>query len=68
MIVDEKKWTCELIYYSLHLYYYARHGQLGPVMASKIKINYYLNVLYIYDVLDRELNNKADEIKKAAAL
>jgi hypothetical protein len=37
-------------------------------MASKIKINYYLNVLYIYDVLDRELNNKADEIKKAAAL
>ena len=36
-------------------------------MASKIKINYYLNVLYsvvydvisIYDVLDRELNNEA---------
>lgn len=43
-------------------------------MASKIKINYYLNVLYvygvisIYDVLDIELNNEANEIKKAAAL
>ena len=45
-------------------------------MASKIKINYYLNVLYsvvydvisIYDVLDIVLNNKANEIKKAAAL
>lgn len=43
-------------------------------MASKIKINYYLNILYVYDVisiysvLGRELNNEANEIKKAAAL
>lgn len=66
----------ELIYYSLHLYYYARHGQLGPVRANKIIINYYLNVLYsvvydvisIYDVLDVVLNNETNEIKKAAAL
>lgn len=53
----------ELIYYSLRIYYYARHGQLGPVMASKIKINYYLNILYdvisIYSVLDIVLNNEA---------
>lgn len=53
---------------SLHIYYYAHYGQLGPVRANKIKINYYLNVLYVYDVLDIELNNEANEIKKAAAL
>lgn len=27
----------ELIYFSLHIYYYAWHGQLGPVRANKIK-------------------------------
>lgn len=60
----------ELIYCSLHIYYYARHGQLGPVMASKIKINYYLNILYVYDVisiysvLDIVLNNEANKIKR----
>lgn len=43
-------------------------------MASKIKINYYLNVLYVYDVisiysvLGTVLNNEANKIKKAAAL
>ena len=43
-------------------------------MASKIKINYYLNILYVYDVisiysvLDIVLNNEANKIKKAAAL
>ena len=35
----------ELIYYSLHLYYYAWHGKLWQVRASKLEI-YYLNVLY----------------------
>lgn len=54
----------ELIYYSLHLYYYARHGKLWQVRASKLEI-YYLNVLC--SVLDIVLNNKANEIKKAAA-
>lgn len=66
----------ELIYCSLHIYYYARYGQLGPVRANKIKINYYLNVLNsvvydvisIYDVLDIVLNNEANKNKKAAAL
>ena len=62
----------ELIYYSLRIYYYARHGQLGPVMASKIKINYYLNILYdvisIYSVLDIVLNNEANKNKRAATL
>lgn len=43
-------------------------------MASKIKINYYLNILYVYDVisiysvLDIVLNNEANKNKKAAAL
>lgn len=62
----------ELIYCSLHIYYYACYGQLGPVRANKIKINYYLNVLYsvvydvisIYDVLDIVLNNEANKIKR----
>lgn len=43
-------------------------------MASKIKINYYLNILYVYDVisiysvLDIVLNNEANKNKKAATL
>lgn len=55
----------ELIYYSLHIYYYAWHGKLWQVRASKLEI-YYLNVLC--SVLDIVLNNEANEIKKAAAL
>lgn len=55
----------ELIYYSLHLYYYARYGKLWQVRASKLEI-YYLNVLC--SVLDIVLNNEANKIKKAAAL
>lgn len=55
----------ELIYYSLHIYYYAWHGKLWQVRASKLEI-YYLNVLC--SVLDIMLNNKANKIKKAAAL
>ena len=56
----------ELIYYSLHLYYYARYGKLGEVRGSKLEI-----ILFKYDVisvLDIMLNNEANEIKKAAAL
>ena len=56
----------ELIYYSLHLYYYALHGKLGEVRGSKIKI-----ILFKYDVISViyiMLNNEANEIKKAAAL
>lgn len=56
----------ELIYYSLHLYYYALHGKLGEVRGSKLEI-----ILFKYDVisvLDVMLNNEANEIKKAAAL
>lgn len=56
----------ELIYCSLHLYYYALHGKLGEVRGSKLEI-----ILFKYDVisvLDVMLNNKANKIKKAAAL
>nr|DAW51751.1 MAG TPA: hypothetical protein [Bacteriophage sp.] len=55
----------ELIYYSLHIYYYAWHGKLWQVRASKLEI-YYLNVLC--SVLDIVLNNEANKNKKAAAL
>lgn len=55
----------ELIYFSLHIYYYAWHGKLWQVRASKLEI-YYLNVLCT--VLDIVLNNEANKIKKAAAL
>jgi hypothetical protein len=56
----------ELIYYSLHIYYYALYGKLGEVRGSKLEI-----ILFKYDVisvLDVVLNNEANEIKKAAAL
>ena len=56
----------ELIYCSLHLYYYAYYGKLWQVRASKLEI-----LLFKYDVisvLDVMLNNEANEIKKAAAL
>nr|DAN02397.1 MAG TPA: hypothetical protein [Caudoviricetes sp.] len=56
----------ELIYYSLHIYYYAWYGKLGEVRGSKLEI-----ILFKYDVisvLDVVLNNEANEIKKAAAL
>ena len=56
----------ELIYCSLHIYYYALHGKLGEVRGSKLEI-----ILFKYDVisvLDVVLNNEANEIKKAAAL
>lgn len=55
----------ELIYCSLHIYYYAWHGKLWQVRASKLEI-YYLNVLC--SVLDIVLNNETNKIKKAAAL
>lgn len=55
----------ELIYYSLHIYYYALYGKLGEVRGSKLEI-YYLND--VISVLDTVLNNEANEIKKAAAL
>ena len=55
----------ELIYCSLHLYYYAWHGKLWQVRASKLEILFKYSVLVIYDVV---LNNEANEIKKAAAL
>lgn len=56
----------ELIYYSLHLYYYALYGKLGEVRGSKLEI-----ILFKYDVisvLDIVLNNEANKNKKAAAL
>lgn len=56
----------ELIYCSLHIYYYAWYGKLGEVRGSKLEI-----ILFKYDVisvLDVVLNNEANEIKKAAAL
>lgn len=62
-MMKRKKWTCELSYFSLHLYYYALHGKLGEVGGSKLEI-----ILFKYSVLDIMLNNKANEIKKAAAL
>lgn len=48
----------ELIYYSLHIYYYAPYGKLGEVRGSKLKI-----ILFKYDVisvLDIMLNNEAN--------
>ena len=65
LIVDEKKWTCELIYFSLHLYYYALYGKLGEVRGSKLEILFKYDVISVLDVM---LNNEANEIKKAAAL
>ena len=56
----------ELIYCSLHIYYYALHGKLGEVRGSKLEI-----ILFKYDViivLDVVLNNEANKNKKAAAL
>ena len=50
----------ELIYCSLHLYYYALYGKLGEVRGSKLEI-----ILFKYDVisvLDVMLNNKANKI------
>lgn len=55
----------ELIYYSLHLYYYALHGKLGEVRGSKLEILFKYDVIIVLDVV---LNNEANEIKKAAAL
>lgn len=52
----------ELIYYSLHIYYYALYGKLGEVRGSKIKIYYYL---YVYDVVyGIELNKEANKLKR----
>lgn len=51
----------ELIYCSLHIYYYAQYGKLWQVRASKLE-NYYLNVLC--SVLDIVLNNEANKIKR----
>lgn len=36
----------ELIYYSLHINYYALYGKLWQVRASKLKI-YYLNMMLL---------------------
>lgn len=55
----------ELIYYSLHIYYYAPYGKLGEVRGSKLEILFKYNVIIVLDVM---LNNKANKIKKAAAL
>lgn len=55
----------ELIYYSLHLYYYALHGKLGEVRGSKLEILFKYNVI---SVLNAMLNNEANETKKAATL
>lgn len=55
----------ELIYYSLHIYYYALHGKLGEVRGSKLEILFKYDVI---SVLDIELNNEANKFKKAAAL
>lgn len=55
----------ELIYYSLHIYYYALHGKLGEVRGSKLEILFKYDVIIVLDVV---LNNEANEIKKAAAL
>ena len=55
----------ELIYCSLHTYYYALHGKLGEVRGSKLEILFKYNVVSVLDIV---LNNEANEIKKAAAL
>lgn len=54
----------ELIYYSLHIYYYALYGKLGEVRGSKLEILFKYNVIIVLDVM---LNNEANKIKKAAA-
>lgn len=54
----------ELIYCSLHLYYYALYGKLGEVRGSKLEILFKYDVIIVLDVM---LNNEANEIKKAAA-
>lgn len=54
----------ELIYYFLHIYYYAWHGKLGEVRGSKLEILFKYDVIsVIYIVLDNEANKN----KKAAA-
>lgn len=55
----------ELIYFSLHIYYYALYGKLGEVRGSKLEILFKYDVVSVLDVV---LNNEANEIKKAAAL
>lgn len=47
------------------MYYYALHGKLGEVRGSKLEILFKYDVISVLDVM---LNNKANEIKKAAAL
>jgi hypothetical protein len=64
-MMKRKKWTCELIYLSLHLYYYALYGKLGEVRGSKLEILFKYDVVSVLDIM---LNNEANEIKKAAAL
>lgn len=47
----------ELIYYSLHLYYYALYGKLGEVRGSKLEVLFKYDVIsVIYIVLDNEAN------------
>lgn len=55
----------ELIYYSLHLYYYALYGKLGEVRGSKLEILFKYDVISVLDIV---LNNEANKNKKAAAL
>ena len=51
----------ELIYCSLHIYYYALHGKLGEVRGSKLEILFKYDVVIVLDIM---LNNKANEIKR----
>lgn len=51
----------ELIYFSLHIYYYALHGKLGEVRGSKLEVLFKYDVIsVIYIVLD----NKANKLKR----
>jgi hypothetical protein len=51
----------ELIYYSLHIYYYALYGKLGEVRGSKLEILFKYNVIIVLDVM---LNNEANKLKR----
>lgn len=59
----------ELIYFSLHIYYYALHGKLGEVRGSKLEVLFKYDVIsVIYIVLDNEANKlKGGRIFSATA-
>jgi len=48
----------ELIYCSLHIYYYALYGKLGEVRGSKLEILFKYDVVSVLDIV---LNNEANK-------